>query len=479
MEKEHNVVNENNAIGGSDSSTTMQVKEPMKNRLSSALCSYPWDYIFLIFLAWLIPAFYGLSNRYFIGFMSYESIVVDQSYEAVEVTFEVLLEMFPIAMLALVARYFTSKKKISEILVTAVIMQIVITIIFVGFIILFADSFVDLINTPEGAQDLALRYFRLKAIAIPFQSISLLFIITIKAMRKGKLAVLLAFIGVAVNFLLDAVFISDYSFSLKLGLIGSAYDNIIANILLCIISGIVVYRMLKDDLELKFNQKYFIEIFKIGKWTGLESFVRNLGYILGVIAVVNFIGKTEPEAIGGYNTAIWVMWAIVLIPVLAWTEATQIAIGNAYGKAKIRLMKDIQIVSTILMTLYMIAWVGIGIFAWAPISSWLNQGIEENVVKYSVISFTFLIFPYILFAINSGLRTFFIGTGRPLVIFISSAIVNLLIYVPLGLIVRFEVYDVTYRTFLIITNIVFILDLFIIAFCLWKFGYSKIEKSQG
>jgi len=453
---------------------TGNIVERIIIRSTTALRSYPWDYMVLIFLAWAIPAFYGLTNRYFIGFMNYESIVVDQSYEAMEVSFEVLLEMFPVAMLALVARYFTSKKKVSEILFTAVIMQVVITVLFVVLVIIFADNFIDWINTPQEAQNLAMRYFRVRTIALPFQTLSLLFIITIKAMRRGKLAVFLAFIGVLVNFLLDAIFISDYSFSFKLGLMGSAYDNIAANVFLCIVSGAVVLWILRKEIVFKLSRKYFLEIFRIGKWTGLESFIRNLGYIVGVIAVVNYIGNYEEEAIGGYNTAIWVMWAIVLIPVLAWTEATQIAIGNAYGKKKIDLMKDIQIVSTILMGLYMVAWVFIGIFSWGSISEWLNQGIEEDIVRYSVMTFGFLIFPYILFAIGSGLKTVFIGTGRPMVIFISSAVVNLFIYVPLGLIVKYDILDVSYRDFLIITNVVFVLDFILICLFLWKYGYKKL-----
>ncbi len=468
-------MNEININDKSDKTSILNITD----RIKIALGNYPWPYMFLIFLAWALPAFYGLTNRYFIGFMNYESIVVDQSYEAMEVSFEVLLEMFPIAMLALVARHFTSKKKVSEILFTAVIMQVVITILFVILVMAFADNFIDWINTPEGAQDLAMKYFRVRTIALPFQTISLLFIITVKALRRGKLAVLLAFIGVVINFSLDAVFISDYSFSFKLGLMGSAYDFIAANILLFLISGAVVYWILRKDLKFSFSQKYFMEIFKIGKWTGLESFVRNLGYIIGVISVVNYIGRYEEEAIGGYNTAIWVLWAIVLIPVLAWTEATQIAIGNAYGKKNLRLMKDTQIISTILMGLYMISWIFIGMVAWGPISEWLNQGMKEDVVKYSIISFNFLIFPYILFAIGSGLRTFFIGTGKPFVIFLSSAIVNLLIYVPLGFIVKYDVLNVSYRDFLIITNVVFVLDLIIVALCLWKFGYRKLEIKES
>lgn len=94
-------------------------------------------------------------------------------------------------------------------------------------------------------------------------------------MRRGKLALFLAFIGVLANFLLDAVFISNYSFSFKLGLMGSAYDNIAANVLLCIVSGWVVYWILRKEIIFKFNEKYFLEIFKIGKWKTI-SFVESM-----------------------------------------------------------------------------------------------------------------------------------------------------------------------------------------------------------
>lgn len=453
-------------------------KEDLIPRFKAALKQYPWDYMLLIFVAWAIPALYGLMNRYFIGFMSYDSVVVDQSYEALEVLFEVLLEMFPLAMLALVARNYTDKKKISDILATSVIMQLAVTIAFVILVFIFANNFIDWINTPPGAQDLALRYFRIRLFAMPFQTLSLIFIITIKAMRRGKLAVFLAFLGVMINFLLDVVFISDYSFSMKMGLMGSAYDNIAANILLFLISGTVLFIIMRKEIKFSFSKEAFLSIVNIGKWTGLESLVRNMGYIIGVIAVVNFIGNYKSEAIGGYNTAIWVMWAIVLIPVLAWTEATQIAIGNAYGKKQVRVMKDVQIISTVLMGVYMVLWVIIGIFAWAPISRWLNQGIEEDVVKYSVTTFRWLIIPYILFTIGSGLKAFYIGIGKPRLIFISSAIVNLIIYVPLGVLVKYSIFTITYTDFLIISFMVFTMDFIITCLFLWKLGYSRLDVEE-
>jgi len=58
------------------------------------------------------------------------------------------------------------------------------------------------------------------------------------------------------------------------------------------------------------------------------------------------------------------MWVITLVPVLAWTEATNIAVGHAYGERKVQAMKDIQALSTLLMVIYMGAWVLIGAFWW-------------------------------------------------------------------------------------------------------------------
>jgi len=437
---------------------------------------YPWDYMLLILASWAIPATYGLLNRYFIGYMSYESVVVDQSFEAVEVSLEVLLEMFPLAVLALVAWNYKDKKSVTCIVKTALIMQLIITVAFVMFLVIFGDSFIDWINTPENARPLAGQYFRIIALAMPFQAMSTVLIISIKSMRRGWLAVSLAFIGVVINFILDAFFISNFSFSLKLGLIGSAWDRVVASVSLFIISSAVFWWLVRKEVKIGFKIEKNIakSIFKIGRWTGLESLVRNAGYIIGVIAVVNFIGGNEESAIGGYNTAMWVMWAITLIPVLAWTEATNVAVGNAYGKRDYQDMKNIQKASILIVGAYMVCWAIIGNFIWGPLSSWLNGGASNEVIDYSVITFRLLIIPYILFSIGSCLKSFFIGTGRPFWIFLTSMIVNIGIYVPIGLLVKWSMLKVSYYDFLIITNIVFLLDFVIILVLLWQYGYKTL-----
>lgn len=446
--------------------------------LRRGLSHYPWDYMLFIFAAWAVPALYGLFNRYFIGFMTYESVVTEQSFEALEVLMEVFLEMFPLAVLALVARDFQRQQNVRGVLKTSLILQIGITVAFSAVFFILAASFIDWINTPAGAKPLALRYFRLRALSLPFTALAALFLIAIKALRKGRLAILLAFIGVLLNFVLDLFLISNFSFSLKLGLVGSAIDNLLASFFSMLISGIAFLAASKKGTNNKVSRLHANSVVGIGKWTGLESLVRNVGYIVGVVALVNIIGAAEPAAIGGYNTAMWVMWGIALIPILSWTEATQVAIGNAYGKNDFEAMKGIQVTSCVVMGLYMVAWAVFGQFAWEPISKWLNKSIGPDVAEYSKTTFTYLIVPYTLFAIGSGLKAVFIGTGRPVYIFVCSTIVNVLIYIPLGLLAKYAGVKVQYTLFLQLTIAVFTLDFILSIIFLATKGYRSLPNVE-
>lgn len=447
----------------------------LHNLVKRGFSHYPWDYMLFIFAAWAIPAVYGLFNRYFIGYMSYESVVTEQSFEALEVLMEVFLEMFPLAILALVAKDLQNQENVRGVLKTAVVMQLTITITFATLFVVFAGSFIDWINTPKGARLLALRYFRMRALSLPLTSIASLFLIAMKALRKGGLAILLAFLGVLINFILDLLLISNFPFSLKLGLIGSALDNILAAFLSVILSAIAFYVVSRKGSNYRISKMNAFSVVGIGKWTGLESLVRNIGYIIGVVALVNLIGANEPSAIGGYNTAMWVMWGITLIPILSWTESTEIAIGNAFGKGDIEGMKGIQLSSCIIMGAYMLSWIIIGQIIWEPISKWLNKSISVEVAEYSKMTFDYLMLPYTLFAVGSGVKAVFIGTGRPLYVFISSTIVNMLLYVPLGLLAKYAGLKITYLGFLQVTIAVFVLDFLTSGLFLYKKGYRGLK----
>lgn len=441
------------------------------NSLRAALENYPSGFISLILLAWAIPAIYSLVNTFFIGQMEMEAIAISEQYEYLAVTLEVLLEMFPLAVLALVAVKFTDTENASRVVRSALVMQLLITATFMAMVLLGTDWFVEAMNTPQEIRERSVAFLQVKALAMPFEALSVLFIISLKAMRRGRLAVIIALIGVLVNVVLDTIMISDLSFSLRLGLMGSAWDYVATKVLMFIISATAFYLTVRERPSIKFDRKTTAAIVRIGKYTGLESAVRNAGYILGMLVVLNTLGTAE---YGGYGVAMTILWMIFLIPVLGLTEATNVAIGNEYGKGNLKGIRNVQTVSLLLMAGYMTMVAIVGLFAWEGLSSVFNS--NEEVVRFSVLTFKFLAVPYIFFAISSALKTVFIGVGNTLYYFIPSTVVNLAMYVPLGIMVKMGLWEPTFEGVMMLSFFVFASDM-VISALLVKRQYLMLSRS--
>jgi len=311
-----------------------------------------------------------------------------------------------------------------------------------------------------------------KALAIPFEAMGVLFVVAIRAMRRGKLAVIIAAAAVAVNVILDTIMISNLSFSLRLGLTGSAWDYVISKVALFIFSAVAFYLIVREKPDIKFERKESEKILRIGKYTGAESAVRNAGYILGMLVVLNTLGTAE---YGGYGVAMTLMWLIFLIPVLALTEATNIAIGNEYGRRNLTGIKNVQFMSTFIMASYMAFVAILGTFIWEPLSSFFNT--NQAVVDYSVETFYYLAIPYVMFALSSGLKSLFIGTGNTRYYLIPSLAVNMGIYIPIGLMVKAAIYTPSFSEIMTISFAVFALDMIISAILVRK-QYSKLKEEM-
>jgi Na+-driven multidrug efflux pump len=262
----------------------------IKEKFFAAWRSYPREFMGLMVLAWAIPAIYSLINTYYIGQMEMEAIAISEQYEFIVVLLEILLEMFPIAVLALVAHHFTDSHNASDVIRAALPMQLMVTIGFTLLGLFGANLFVDAMNVPPEIASRTEAFLRVKALAIPFESMAALFIISIRAMRRGRLALLVAATGVIINVVLDTMMISDLPFSLKLGIMGSAWDYVISKVLIFAVAIIVFYLIVKKRPSIRFDRKMCEAIFRIGKYTGLESAVRNAGYILGMLIVLNTLG---------------------------------------------------------------------------------------------------------------------------------------------------------------------------------------------
>lgn len=294
---------------------------------------YPWKFMGFMVLVFLVPKFYDLTNVYWIGKISFQALAITEQYEFLGVSIEVVNEMIPFGVLALVAQNYHDRDKVLRVLKAGLMLQLFFSLSFMVLVLVFLTQFVNTIGTPPEIVETTKLYLGLKGLALPFEALSYLLLIGIKSMRKGKEALYIVIFSVILNMMLDLFLISDRSFSLHMGIRGVVIGYVISKVALTVVSLIYLGRILKIEW-LSFFRRLDIRsmvkpVFRIGGWTGADSFIRNLGY-MGTLMVLNLIGTNQ---YGGYGLAMWVMWTL-LIPVLALAEGTSVAVGNLYGEKK-------------------------------------------------------------------------------------------------------------------------------------------------
>jgi Na+-driven multidrug efflux pump len=402
----------------------------------------------------LIPKFYELSNVYWIGRISTDALAITEQYEFIAVTIEIVNEMIPFGILALVAQNYHNREKVIEILKAGLLIQIAFSLLVTGIVVFFTRDFVATIGTPAEIVSLTTDFLLLKSIALPFEAVAYILLIAIKSLQKGKEALILVTISVIVNMILDLFLISNTSVSLHLGIQGVAIGYVVSKVLLAFISiGYTLY-LLKLDIPTLIKTRWKVHIvplFRIGGWTGLDSLVRNVGY-MGLLLVLNIMGTNE---YGGYGLAMWVMWTL-LIPVLALGEGTSVVVGNYFGEKRFEDLMNVVKTSMVLVIATMLAIATIGIFWWGALSTFFNPNLE--MVRYSVETFWWLIIPYIGFGIGTILRSIFYGTGQTRYIFYIACVVNIGMILPFVALIRMGIITASFTAVMIFYMISFLVD---------------------
>lgn len=416
--------------------------------------AYPWHFIGFLILAMMIPKFYDLSNVYWIGRISMDALAITEQYEFIAVSIEIVNEMIPFGILALIAQNYHNREKVIEILKAGLIIQIIFSLIVTGIVIFFTKDFVTTIGTPAEIVSLTSEYLFLKSIALPFEAVAFILLIAIKSLQKGKEALILVTLSVIVNMLLDLFLISNTPVSLHLGIQGVAIGYVVSKVLLMIISVAYVIHLLQLDITTIIRTKWrdhIAPLFRIGGWTGLDSLIRNVGY-MGLLLVLNVMGTNE---FGGYGLAMWVMWTL-LIPVLALGEGTSVIVGNYFGEKRYGDLLNIVKTSMVLAIAFMLAIALIGIFWWQSLSTFFNP--NPDMVVYSVATFWWLIIPYVGFGISTILRSIFYGTGQTRYIFYIACIINLGMLLPFVALIQMGIISASFTSVMMFYMISFLLD---------------------
>jgi len=424
----------------------------------SNLKEYPWDFMGFLVLALLIPRIYSLINTMWIGHIDYSSLAIAEQYEFMGILIEIVNEGVPFGVLALVSQNYKNRSVVLKQLFAGIILQLILSTTLSIIILSNMPLFVQIIGTSAEIVDKTIRYLSLRAIALPFNSLALLLIIGIKSLDRAKLSLEIVSVNVLLNIILDLFLISNFPFSLQLGLDGAAIGYLISNITYFItaLGAIVVILHIKRQ-ELK-SQDFLDNsksLFKVGGWTGIDSFVRNFFYFF-VLQILNFMG---PNQFAGFQLFQKIMWT-VLIPVIAISEGTAIRVGNYLVKEDTKKRIPSLLTTSAFLGFMIVGSFGlVGIFAIDSIGSIFTSNLD--VIRFSSLMFFWQIIPYILFAVAMNLRGLFFGTGKTYNILIISLILNLGVIFPFFLLINSGILPQNFESIMLMFVFVDLIDIVI------------------
>ncbi len=284
-----------------------------------------------------------------------------------------------------------------------------ILIIFTKPLVVFMAQNVDLI-------DATVSYVRIESVAALFSTLTRFIILVLVTMKKPDYMYYLLGVQMFMSVLLDTFLVSGLSFSLNMGVNGIAISNIIVNLTMLTIAIVLLNR---ENIRVLFNKtkpsfEWLKEWYQVGKFSGLESFFRNLAFMVMIIRIVNEVSEQ-----GSYWVANNFIWFWLLLPVLALGDLVKKEVGEDIDNIRTKTFGYF-----IVVTIIVIAWL-ISIPVWKPFLQYV-MNVSEYEKVYGIVTLQ-LVF-YITFAYNSIMDSTFYGVGKTNYMLYQSLIIDVFYY---------------------------------------------------
>lgn len=372
-------------------------------------------YVSLMAFAFL-PTIYSTLRIFYLGNIPNEwSFSIAGQLSWVNLLYEILTEAILLPLFYFIGKSINDREHLLNILKTGLIVFSSIFISLSILIILFLKPLLILMATNLNIIDNTLKYIRLEVIANIF-SILLQFTLTILfSLKKEKNVYFIVILRVILSIILDTLFLSNFKFSLNLGVNGIGYSNIVINVFLFILS-LFLLKNEKINIfkKIRLNFSWIKNLVKIGGFSGLESFIRNFAYLLMISRMINTVNEQ-----GTYWVANSFIWGWLLIPITQLGELIKIEVSQDSKVIKSKL-KNYLYLTFLICLLWIVS---------IPFWKWFMKEILNfnQVDKLFNLSLVLIIF-YIFYAVQNIYDSIFYGLGKTNYLLIESILTNGIYY---------------------------------------------------
>ena len=258
-------------------------------------------------------------------------------------------------------------------------------------------------------------YIRIESIALIFGIMYDFAMIALITAGHRKNIYMIAVIKCALNITFDVFFVSSLPISLKLGVNGIGFSNILSNALMF---AAAVYLLDKEGYHLfakdRMSFSWIRAFARTGGVSGLESFIRNIAYMLMVSRMVNMVGEQ-----GTYWVANNFIWGWLLLPILQLGELIKREVAEDRGNIRKNTRGYFVITAVICLM-----WVAMMPLYKPFMADALGFADVEKLFNLVML----LLIPYMFFAFQNIFDATFYGTGRTDYMLFESVVTNTVYY---------------------------------------------------
>lgn len=402
----------------------------MKSILSS-IKRINYKLLTALILMGLIPTIYTTVRIFWLGQLPGDwGFNIASQLSWVNLLYEILQEALILPLFFFIAKAIKDKVDLENKFKTGMIFTGLIYTCLSLFIIIFAVPLLQFMAQDSTLIKETAQYIRIETIAAVFFTLVKFSLVTLVVINKDKYLYFILALQMILTIVTDLFLVSSLSISLNLGVNGIAISNIIVNVFLLIL---VFFILKKENIHLfsktKLSFRWIKDLFKIGSISGLESFIRNIAFMLMVVRMVNVVGEQ-----GTFWVANNFIWGWLLLPILQFGEL----IKRDTGEDETNIQKNTLGYFSI-TAIFVLVWI-VSIPLWQPfLRDILQYDNYYDVFYIALISLGF----YILFAFNNVIDSIFYGVGKTKYMLFQSIVINTIFYGTLFVLYITGVYQPT------------------------------------
>lgn len=373
-----------------------------------------------LFLALLVmglcPTLYTTLRTFFLGQLPGDwSYSIAGQLSWVNLLYEVINEAIILPLYFFMGQAVLNKEEYTNRIRSGLLVSLGIYTVCSVLVMIFVDPLLKFMAVSPDILSESASYIRIECVANIFCILYSFICVALITIGKDKLVYAITAAKLILSLFLDTLLVSTLPVSMNCGVNGIGISNIISNLILFLISAFLICRCGYPIFAKKhLSFAWMNDFIKIGGISGLESFVRNIAYMLMVSRMVNMVGEQ-----GTYWVANNFIWGWMLLPITQLGELIKQETAKDQNAVKNNTLGYFTITAVACLI-----WV-VTIPLYKPFMQHiLGYSDVDKLFKLVMVMFVF----YVMYAFQNVFDATFYGRGKTNYMLFESIVTNSIYY---------------------------------------------------